>query len=340
MMKKTAIALGIATMGFGAQAAEWMVTPDHKFEVNADVGAYFQQTNSTSTGQTTSTLLGQGLNQIQLRSTKTLDNGVKLIGQIEVDFDPLVDNSYALSDDMRVGVDIPVWGRITAGQYDSFMEDNVNEALGFWGIGDVAAYLDEPLAYVKGASSRGSVDSKSIQYYNKYENFELAISLNVGWADLTYATPMYGVATTLGYKLGDLQMYFGSATLPAYYSDYAGTNNANTLYRTNAYTNATGFTANYTMGNTKVAGLIYTSQLKTGAMYNMGGLSVQQTIDAWKVGFAMQNVNYGGSDQYTQYAAGVNYTLAKNATVFLEAKTLGIASALGDTFEFGMKYSF
>jgi hypothetical protein len=340
MMKKTAIALGIAAMAFGAQAAEWMVTPDHKFELNADVGAYFQQSNSTSTGQTTSTILGSGLNQIQLRSTKTLDNGVKLIGQIEVDFDPLVDNSYALSDDMRVGVDIPVWGRITAGQYDSFMEDNVNEALGFWGQGDVAAYVDEPLAYVKGASSRGSVDSKSLQYYNKYENFELAISLNAGWADLTYATPMYGVATTLGYKLGGLQMYFGSATLPAYYSDYAGSNNANTLYRTNAYTNATGFTANYTMGNTKVSGLIYTAQLTTGAMYNMGGFAVQQTIDAWKVGFTMQNVNYGGSAQYSQFGAGVNYTLAKNATVFLEAKTLGITNALGDAVELGMKYSF
>ena len=43
MMKKTAIALGIATMAFGAQAADWMVTPDHKFEANIDVGAYYQQ---------------------------------------------------------------------------------------------------------------------------------------------------------------------------------------------------------------------------------------------------------------------------------------------------------
>ena len=339
MMKKTAIALGIAAMAFGAQAAEWMVTPDHKFEVNVDVGAYMQQIKS-STGQTTSTLLGAGLNQIQFKSTKTLDNGVKIIGQVELDYDPIVDNSYALTDDTKVGVDIPVWGRLTAGQWDSFMEDNVNEALGFWGIGDIAAFVDEPLAYVKGSSSRGSVDSKHLQYYNKYENFELAIDLNVGWADLTYATPMYGVATTIGYKLGDLQMYVASATLPAYYSDYAGSNNANTLYRTNAYTNGTGFTANYTMGNTKVAGMLFQAQLLSGAMYNLGGFAVQQTIDAWKLGFTMQNVNYGGSDQYSQFGVGANYTLAKNATVFLEAKSLGVSNGYNDAIEFGMKYTF
>ena len=147
-------------------------------------------------------------------------------------------------------------------------------------------------------------------------------------------------ATTIGYKLGDLQMYFGSATLPAYYSDYAGSNNANTLYRTNAYTNGTGFTANYTMGNTKVAGMIFQAQTLAGAFYNLGGVAVQQTIDAWKLGFTMQNVNYGGSDQYSQYGVGANYTLKKDATIFLEAKTLGVANGYNDAIEFGMKYTF
>lgn len=335
-MKKTTISLGIAALACGAHAADWMVAPDHKLEVNIDVGAYTQQIKS-SAGQTTSTLLGSGINQIQFKSTKTLDNGVKIIGQVELDYDPIVDNSYALTDDTKVGVDIPVWGRLTAGQWDSFMEDNVNEALGFWGIGDIAAYVDEPLAYVKGSKSLGSVDSKHLQYYNKYENFELAIDLNVGYADLTYATPMYGVATTVGYKLGDLQMYFASATLPAYYSDAQGTSST---YKTNAYTNGSGFAANYTMGNTKVAGLIFTAQTLAGAMYNIGGFAVQQTIDAWKLGFTMQNVNYGGSDQYSQFGVGANYTLAKNATVFLEAKSLGVANGYNDAIEFGMKYTF
>jgi len=338
MMKKTAIALGIATMAFGAQAADWMVTPDHKFEANIDVGAYYQQIKS-STGQTSATVLGKGINQIQFKSTKTLPGGTKIIGQVELDYDPLQDNYPAWTDDTKVGVDIPVWGRLTAGQWDSFMEDNVNEALGFWGIGDIAGFVDEPLSSVKGSSVNGSVDSKHLQYYNKYEGFELAIDLNVGYADTTLATPMYGVATTIGYKIGDLQMYFGSATLPYLFADANGVKTGSG-YLVNAYTNGSGFHANYTMGNTKVAGLMFTAQTLTGAMYNMGGFSVQQTIDAWKVGFAMQQVNYGGTDQYTQYAVGTNYTLAKDATIFLEAKSLGVSSGYNDAMEFGMKYTF
>jgi len=283
--------------------------------------------------------LGKGLNQIQFKSTKTLPNGVKIIGQVELDYDPLQDNYPAWTDDTKVGVDIPVWGRLTAGQWDSFMEDNVNEALGFWGIGDVAAFVDEPLAFVMGSGSNGSVDSKHLQYYNKYEGFELAIDLNAGYTDTNLATPMYGVATTLGYKIGDLQMYFGSATLPYVYADAAGVKTGSN-YAFNAYTNGSGFTANYTLGNTKVAGLIFQAQTLKAELYNIGGFAVQQTIDAWKLGFTMQKVDYGSTDQYTQYAVGANYTLAPNATVFFEAKSLGLSSGANDAMEFGMKYTF
>jgi hypothetical protein len=343
MMKKTAIALGIAAMAFGAQAADWMVTPDHKFEVNADVGACFQNYTG-STGQVTSTIYGCSNNQIQLKSTKTLENGIKLIGQIEVDFDPLLDNDIVKADDMRVGFDIPVWGKLVAGQYDSFFEDNVSESLGFWGVGDIAAFVDEPLSYVGGASSKGAVKSKALEYYNKYENFSLAVTLNAGYQDTNMYTPMWGTGVTLGYKSGDFQAYFGSVVLPAYFSDTnfssSTTATTTTLYRVNPYTNASGLTANYTMGNTKVAGLVYTAQTTAGAMYNWGGFSVEQTIDAWRLGFTMQNANYGGSKQYSQYSAGANYTFVKNARVYVEARTLGVANSYGDAVEVGMKYTF
>ena len=343
-MKKTAIALGIAAMAFGAQAAEWMVTPDHSFAVNADVGACFQNWVASTNGQVTSTLYGCGNNQIQLKSTKTLENGVKLIGQIEVDFDPLLDNDLVKADDMRIGFDVPVWGKLVAGQFDSFFEDNVSESLGFWGVGDIAAFVDEPLSYKGGASSKGAVKSKAIEYYNKYENFSLAVTLNAGYQDTNMYTPMWGTGVTLGYQSGNFQAYFGSVVLPAYFSDTvfssSTTATTTTLYRVNPYTNASGLTANYTMGNTKVAGLIYTAQTTAGAMYNWGGFSVEQTIDAWKLGFTMQNANYGGSAQYSQYSAGANYTFVKNARVYVEARTLGVANSYGDAFEVGMKYTF
>ena len=329
MMKKTAIALGIAAMAFGAQAADWMVAPDHKLEVNADVGAYYQTTKS-STGLASSTILGAGINQIQLKSTKTLANGVKIIGQVELDYDPLQDNYPAWTDDTKVGVDIPVYGRFLAGQWDTFFEDNVAEALGFWGIGDIAAYVDEPLS---------TFDSKHLQYFNTYGDFTLALDATYGYSDTTLTTPMVGLATTVGYKLGDLQIYVGSATAPSYYANANGSKTGSG-YGTSTHTNSSGVSAFYTMGNTKVAGLVHQVQLLNGAIYNYGGVSVQQTIDAWKLGFAFQNANLGSTNQYSQYAVGANYSLAKDAVIFLEANSLGKSNGSGDTVEFGMKYTF
>jgi predicted porin len=94
------------------------------------------------------------------------------------------------------------------------------------------------------------------------------------------------------------------------------------------------------MGDTKVSGLIYTVQTLAGAMYNMGGFAVEQKVDAWKLGFSMQNVNYGGTDQYSQFAVGANYTFVKNARVYIEANSLGASSGANDVVEIGMKYTF
>ena len=334
MMKKTAIALGIAAMACGAQAADWMITPDHKFEVNADVGAYYQTKTSTVAGVNTTSILGKGLNQIQMKSTKTLANGWKMIGQIEVDFDPVQDNAPALSDDMRVGVDIPVWGRITAGQHDSFYEDNIAEALGFWGNGDIGFVTSEPAS---------TSDGKRMTYYNKYENFEVVLDTVWGYATSSKTSQSLGLTTVVGYKLGDLQLYAGGGSTPTYFTENAvaaqpsfTTVNGDTVY----YSNFGGVSASYTMGATKLAAAMQQVTAFSGAIYAYSGVGVEQTIDAWKVGFSLQQVNEGAANQFTQYAVGVNYTLAPKAIVFLEGNSLGGTSGYGNTVEFGMKYTF
>jgi len=333
MMKKTAIALGIAAMTFGVQAADLINTTDNKFELNVDVGAYFQSRTAATTGVVTSQLMGKGINQIQLRNTRTLANGWKIIGQAELDYDPVADNAPALTDDMRVGVDIPVWGRIVAGQYDTFFEDNVAEALGFWGIGDTA-YVAEPAS---------TSDGKHLQYYNKYENLEAVLDATFGWTDSTMTAQSIGLVGTVGYKVGDLQLYVGGGYMPTQYSD-AGvatlpnfkTVNNSTVY----YTNTSGVAAVYTLGSTKLAALMHSVTAYSGAIYAYNGVSVEQTIEAWKVGATAQQVNEGGSNQFSQYTLGVNYTVAPKAIVFMEASTLGATNAYGNSFEFGMKYTF
>jgi len=334
MMKKTAITLGIAAMAFGAQAADLINTEDNKFELNVDVGAYYQSRTSAATGVVTSQLLGKSLNQIQLRNTKTLPNGWKIIGQAELDYDPVGDNATALTDDMRVAVDIPVWGRISAGQFDSFYEDNIAESLGFWGMGDLAAFAVEPAS---------TSDGKRLQYYNKFDTLEVVLDTTFGYADSTMTGQSIGMVGTVGYKIGDLQLYVGGGFMPTYYSD-AGTAtlpqfktvNNGTVY----YTNVGGASATYTMGATKLAATMQQVTAYSGAIYAYSGAAVEQTIDAWKLGFTMLQVNEGASNQFTQYGVGLNYTIAPKAIVFMEANSLGATNTYGNAFEFGMKYSF
>lgn len=329
MMKKTAIALGIAALAFGAQAAEWMVTPDHKFELNVDVGAYYFNTKS-ATGAQTTTLLGDGKNQIQLRSTKTLADGVKLIGQVEVDFDPIQNNYMTLTDDMRIGVDVPVWGRLTAGQHDSFYEDKLSEALGFWGASE-NAYMADPSS---------TFDSKQLEYYNKYGAFEFAGTAQFGYTDTSATTTMMGYSATLGYKVGDLQIYLGNSQVPFVYSDATKTATTNTI-ASSAHTYTSGITANYMIDPTlKVAALTYSVQLLSGANYTYSGFGAEKAIGAWKVGASTQTVNLGGTSQTTQYAAGINYTLAPKAVVYVEINSLGATNGSGDDIEIGFTYTF
>jgi len=333
MMKKTAIALGIAAMTFGAQAAEWMVTPDHKFELNATVIGYYQTLTSTTAGVNTTSILGKG-SQIQLRSTKTLPNGWKMLGQIELDFDPIQDNAPALSDDMRVGVDIPTWGRITAGQYDSFYEDNIAEAIGLFGQGDLAAWTSE---------AASTTDGKHMTYYNKYENLEFVLDTVWGYETSAKTGQSIGLTTVVGYKLGNLQLYAGGGNTPTYFTANAvaaqpsfTTVNGTTVY----YSNFGGASATYTMGSTKLAASMNQVTAFSGAQYAYNGVGVEQTIDAWKVGFTLNQVNEGAANQFTQYGAGINYTLAPKAIVFLEANSLGATNGYGNAVEFGLTYTF
>jgi hypothetical protein len=329
MMKKTAIALGIASMAFGAQAAEWMVTPDHKLELNGTVGAYYFNTKST-TGVQSNNFLGSGQNQIQLRSTKTLADGVKLIGQLEVDFDPIQDNFMVLTDDMRIGVDVPVWGRLTAGQFDSFHEDKIPEALGFWQVGE-NAYMAESLS---------TFESKNLEYYNKYGAFEFAGTAQFGYDNSSAANTMMGYSATLGYKVGDLQIYLGNNQVPYVYSNAANTATT-TAVASSTHTYSSGITANYLIDPTlKVAALTYSVQLLNGSNYTYSGFGAEKAFGPWKVGATTMTVNLGGTSQVTQYATGINYTLAPGARAYFEINSLGATNGSGDDVEFGFVYVF
>jgi hypothetical protein len=180
-------------------------------------------------------------------------------------------------------------------------------------------------------------------YYNKYENFEFVFDTVWGYATSSKTSQSLGLTTVVGYKLGDLQLYAGGGTTPTYYTEnatayqpYFLSVNGDTVY----YSNFGGVSATYTMGATKLAAAMQQVTAFSGAIYAYSGVAVEQTIDAWKVGFTLQQVNEGAANQFSQYAVGVNYTMAPKAIVFLEANSLGGTSGYGNTVEFGMKYTF
>ena len=92
MFKKTLAAVAVGMVVFGAQAAEFTAADGTVFQVNFEALAETVDTVSTA-GATTTTFKGDG--QIQLKATKKVNDDLNVFGQVEVDFDPVVDNAAA-----------------------------------------------------------------------------------------------------------------------------------------------------------------------------------------------------------------------------------------------------
>ena len=217
-----------------------------------------------------------------------------------------------------------------SGQFDSFYEDKITEALGFWGVSE-NAYVADPLS---------TFDSKSMEYYNKFGAFEFAGTAQFGYDNSASASTMMGYSATLGYKVGDLQIYVGNSQVPYVYSNAANAAST-TATATSTHTYTSGITANYLIDPTlKVAALTYSVQLLNGSNYTYSGFGAEKTIGPWKVGATTMTVNLGGTSQVTQYATGINYTLAPGARAYFEINSLGATNGAGDDVEFGFSYTF
>ena len=51
-------------------------------------------------------------------------------------------------------------------------------------------------------------------------------------------------------------------------------------------------------------------------------------------------VTLGGTSQVTQYAAGINYTLAPKAVIYVEINSLGATNGEGDDLEISYTHTF
>ncbi|MFM1907162.1 MAG: Gram-negative porin [Pseudomonadota bacterium] len=327
MMKKSAVALAALTALCAAQAGELTAGKDTKFEINVDVGAYYVNIKDKD-GVTGKEFLGKGLNQIETKATHNINADISVFGEIEVDYDPIADNSTVLTDDVKFGIKGKEFGTLTLGQFDSYFEDNVGEVLGV-GHGENGV-LDE----VAGKAN----DGRHVQYMKKIGDLTFAAdltfssngSLNVSGA----ATPTKssnGTALTVSYALGDLTVAAGTTQVAKYSSDKFEESKVKSAY---------GLSATYKLGNAKLLGLVAQSKGTDSKKTMYTGAGVVYTMGDFDFGFAMQQVALDGAAKRNQWLAGVGYNVYKGMQVYVDLNGLKDKNGKGDTVELGMKYSF
>jgi TRAP-type C4-dicarboxylate transport system permease small subunit len=325
MFKKTAIAFALAALAAPSFAAEFAVGTDTKFEVNVDVAAYYQTIKDAKGETSQAQLLGSGLNQIEIKATRSIDDDLSVFGEIEVDYDPIIDNNPVQTDDTRFGIASKKYGRFTVGQFDSYFEDNIIEALGV-SHGD-KAFVTEP------ASSN---DGRHLQYSHKLGDLAFAVDLtaNNNAANNSAGNDgNHGAAIAASYQLGAFGVGLGYSDLAKYKSDTGATNTAK---------NVTGLTASYKFGSTKLIGLVVaetaTDVLKN-AKTNYTGVAVTHVMGAFDIGVAFQN-RETSTKTYGEWSLGLGYTPFKNMVFFLDVAGLNDTKDKGDIMEIGGKYTF
>ena len=319
MFKKSGIALALAALATHGFAAELATDKETKFEVNVDVGAYFVS-KKDAVGTPPSELLGKGLNQVEIKATKKINDDISIFGEIEVDYDPVVDNNAVTTDDTRVGIASKTFGRVSIGQFDSFFEDNVIEALGV-GHGE-NGYVTEP------ASSN---DGRHIQYSHKIGGYSFAVDLTSS-NNAAKSENGGGTAYALKYELDNFSIAIGYSNIAKYKSD---TNVENTDK------SSAGLTAAYKFGDSKVIGLVAEVEpvAAAGKKTTYSGIAFTHTMGAFDLGIALQS-RYNGTKTFSEWALGVGYTPFKNMQVYLDLNGLNDTNDKGDAAELGVKYTF
>lgn len=319
MLKTTTTAALVATLFAGAsQAATFQTSDNTKFNVNVDVGAYYLSKKNAD-GKAETQIAGKGINQIQIKGESKLADGVKVFGQVELDFDPVKNNDTAKTDDIKLGVE-GSFGKLTVGQWDSFAEDNVFETLGV-GHGETG-FVTEP------ASGN---DGRHVQYSNKFGNLAFGIDLTHSASSADGTKTGMGTALGVTYKLDQLTLGLATDTIAKYVDDTGAESKDKST---------TGVSAKYKMGNATLLAMVATTKPVTGTdKTKYSGVGVTYDMGAINFGLAYQRVKTGSTSR-NETSAGVSYEAYKNMTVYLDMANLGQAKSKGNTVEMGVAYKF
>jgi hypothetical protein len=349
MMKKTAIALGIAALACGAQAAEVFKNADTAIEVNLDLQFYNFNVVDTANAQARNYLLGRGT-QVQLKASKIIDADLTVFGQFETDPDAVGDNATLQTDDMKFGLKSKSMGTIQVGQFDSYMEDELAEIAGAFIVTNGTS------SYGLSTEFTAANDGRHIMYSNKIGDFAFGIDFTQSTNAASAATDgQNGFAYTASYTIGNLKLVAGQSTIARYSSDTFAVA-SNTAMNIGAYSSAQGFGASYLLdsglGKTRFAVLsAMNTSYSTTAAYNAldttyQNFSVNHTFGQWQVGgiFGTRNAPALSSSiaaaSYNEQAVQVVYDLGKGAKLYAASANLGSSTNLGNQSEVGFLMSF
>jgi len=344
MMKKTAIALGIAAMAFGAQAAEVFKNADTAIEVNLDLQFSNLNIVDTAGAQARNYINGYGT-QVQFKAKKIINEDLTVFGQIEFDPDPVTDNATVLTDDMKFGVTSKTWGTIQLGQFDSYMEDELMEIANYFQLGGgvIQNIITEPTA---------GNDGRHLLWKHQIGGFGIGIDVtssanNLGTSSSTASTDgSNGFATTVSYTLGDLKLVYGSSTIARYKTDSTSTN---------AFKSAQGIGASYSLttdaGVTKVAVLSATNtSYNTNATYDgldtkYNMISIVHDYGPWRFGVinSVRDAAMTSSvaaTTYNEVGTMVSYDIGKGAKLYVQNSNYGYTTGLYNQTEVGFVMSF
>ena len=337
MMKKTAIALSVAALACGAQAAEVFKNADTAVEINLDLNFYNLNIVDTASAMARNYFQGSGT-QLVFKTSKVLDADLTVFGSFEIAADPVLDQPTALLDDMKFGIRSKSMGTIQMGQFDTFLEDTVFEiANSFINSNNSVNPTTEP--------SMGSTDGRHLLYTHKIGDLTFGVDFTTSQNAAIATDTQNGVAYTVSYTLGDLKLVAGTATIARY----------TPVYTTNANKAAQGFGASYALttgaGLTKFAlmsGNTYsysTSSTYDGLENDFNAISVNHTLGQWNVGVISNTIDMAVTSSAAAYTANevafaVAYDLGKGAKLYATSANKGISTSLNNYTEVGFVMSF
>lgn len=324
MFKKSAVLLAVASMAVGAQAGVLSAAKDTKFEINVDLGAYYQTEKGGVTDEETGVVSdatdfkGSGLNQIEIKATHKLSDDVSVFGEIEIDYDPIIDNDTVKTDDVKLGFSSKSAGRFTVGQFDNAFEDGVMEAL------SISRGNDASITELKSSTDKG----RNVQYSNKLGDLSFAVDYTFtpksDNSDMSNST-----AFMASYALGDITLSAGMAN----FGDY-------TKGAASKLDSATGFAVDYKLGNTNIAALFASNEDISGVETQHTGFALKHSMGAFGAGINMQSVDKDGSEKRNEMGVSFGYKPYKGMEVFLDLVKFDKDASVGDVTEIGVKYKF